>query len=76
MKIAKVKFGETHAVLSLGDMFRGKQELHLACHPITLEINDENRNRYTLTDDLAENVGCVECRHKLGIDREEGENAD
>lgn len=72
MIIAKVKFGRTHAVLAVGDKFRGKQTIDLAC--ATVEITNENRHRYELFDNTGEQVGCTDCRRVTGLEEDQNAN--
>lgn len=75
MIIAKVKFGQTHAVTTRGDIFKGKQEIHIACAG-TLEITVATDSRYKLFENTGEHVGCAVCRQVTGLDRKEEQNAD
>lgn len=75
MLIAQVKFGQTHAVTALGDVFKGKQVIDLGCSP-GIEITNENRARYKLLEVTGDHVVCVTCRRNTGLDKDEEENAD
>lgn len=75
MMIALVRFGQTHAITTMGDVFKGKQAIEIACTG-TIELSAENKSRYKVFDGLGDNVACPQCRRLTGLDREEEENAD
>lgn len=68
--IAKVKFGETHAITELGDIFKHKQRMDLACTP-GIELSKQNEGRYRIEDGTAEYVACAQCRFILRLDKED-----
>lgn len=73
MKIAKIKFGQTHVVTNMGDKFKGKQTIVIPCIG-DYELSKHNTDRIEVFGGTADNVGCPECRHSLGLDGDE--NAD